>query len=401
MASGEQSVEGVSVGLGEDWPIVESLLPSGWQEQARHLGAFRRARGFEDARALLRVLLIHLAEGCGLRQSVARARLAGLAEVSDVALLKRLKSAGPWFEWLAQGLREAVLPPASGSATRDEGLPRLAGRRLRVVDGSVVREPGPTGSLWRVHYAIGLPDLQAQEVHLGPQDEGETLKRFEVQAGDVFMADRGYAHPGGIAHVKAGGGDVIVRLNLVTVPLYGPTAEDTARWDLLAHARTLGPGQVGRWPVSVRPKATSAKADRILIQGHLCAVRKSALAAAQARERVRRESLRGQATLQPQTLEAADYVFVFTTLPETVTAAQVLAIYRLRWQIELTFKRLKSLLDLGHLKKHDPQAARSWLQGKLVVAFLVARLIAHAERFSPWGYDLDAVSPTPAPLPLA
>lgn len=401
MEARAEAVDILSGGLGEDWQIVESLLPEGWQAQARHMGALRRTRGFADARVLLRVLLIHLAEGCGLRQTAVRARLAGLAQVSDVALLKRLKAAGPWFEWLAQRLREQVMPNTAVPAPTTDALKPLAGRRLRVVDGSIVREPGPTGSLWRLHYAIGLPDLHCQEVHLGPQDEGETLKRFQVQEGDVFIADRGYAHPGGIAHVKAHGGDVIVRLNLVTVPLYSPTAQDTARWDVLAHVRLLRPGQVRSWAVSVRPKPASAKAGQTLIQGRLCAVRKSAMASAQARERVRKESMRGQTVVQPQTLEAADYVLVFTTLPATVAAAQVLAIYRLRWQIELAFKRLKSLIQLGHLKKHDTQAARSWLQGKLVVAFLVARLIAHAERLSPWGYDIEAILPTKASLPVA
>ncbi|MBS0466626.1 MAG: hypothetical protein JSR14_05350, partial [Proteobacteria bacterium] len=88
-------------GLGEDWSIIESLLPEHWQSQARELGAFRRGRGIADARALLQVMLIHLAEGCGLRETAARAALAGIAQVSDVALLKRLRSCGLWFEWLA------------------------------------------------------------------------------------------------------------------------------------------------------------------------------------------------------------------------------------------------------------------------------------------------------------
>lgn len=208
-------------GLGEDWNIIESLLPEHWQSQARELGAFRRARGIADARVLLQVMLIHLAEGCGLRETAARAALAGIAQVSDVALLKRLRSCGPWFEWLTQRLRQA---PEFNTQALPESQTMLGGRRLRVVDGSVVSEPGPTGSQWRLHYAIGLPDLQCQEVHLGPCSQGETLKRFEVQAGDVFMADRGYAHPAGIAHVVQQGGDVIVRLNLVTLPLYEPQA---------------------------------------------------------------------------------------------------------------------------------------------------------------------------------
>lgn len=384
------------IGLGEDWRIVESMLPPRWMEMARESGAFQRARGIADARVLLQVMLIHLAEGCGLRETAARAALGGIANVSDVALLKRLRSCGPWFEHLVQALRKA--PELRDASACDTSL--LGDRRLRVVDGSVVHEPGVTGSQWRLHYAIALPDLQCQEVHLGPSDEGETLKRFEVHAGDVFMADRGYANPAGIAHVKARGGDAIVRINLVTLPLYEADSEQP--WDILEHVRALQVGEAASWPVSVRVKpGRGSKAHVQVIPGRLCAVRKGQEAAAQARKRVRKESRRGGKQVQPQTLEAAGYVLVFTTLQDDISADKVMQLYRLRWQIELEFKRLKQLIELGHLKKYDPRAARSWLQGKLLVSLLVARLIAHAERVSPWGYEISRIADSAPALPMA
>lgn len=379
------------IGLDEDWRIVEAILPDQWMHKARELGAFQRARGIADARVLLKVMLIHLAEGCGLRQTAARASLAGLAQVSDVALLKRLRSCGPWFEWMARQLRDAQ------AADSTQGL--LAGRQLRVVDGSVVREPGVTGSQWRLHYAIGLPGLQCQEVHLGPSDDGETLKRFTVHANDIFLADRGYAHPGGIAHVSRHGGHVIVRMNLVTLPLRHLVTGEPM--DVLQQVKGLQVGQAGSWPVGLNVKAECGGLRAHLIQGRLCAVRKSDAAAAASRERVRRESRRAGSQVQARTLEAASYVLVFTTLEPGISAEQVMALYRMRWQIELEFKRLKSLIELGHLKKHDARAARSWLQGKLLVALLIAHLIAHAERVSPWGYDMAWLAQPKAALPVA
>ena len=372
-------------GLHEDWRIVEALLPERWMEMARELGAFQRARGIADARALLQVMLIHLAEGCGLRDTAARASLAGIAEVSDVALLKRLRSCGPWFEWLVQQLCSTL---QLGATQQGESTARLLrGRRLRVVDGSVVREPGTTGSQWRLHYAIGLPQLQCQEVYLGPCEEGESLKRFEVREGDVLVADRGYAHPGGVAHVRRHGGDVIVRMNLVTLPLLQPGTGEAL--DVLGQVRGLQVGQAGSWPASLKVKAERGGLRAHCIEGRLCALRKSAQAAAASRRRVRQESLRGGKQVRPETLEAAEYVLIFTTLEDDISAQQVMELYRMRWQIELEFKRLKSLIQLGHLKKHDARAARSWLQGKLLVAFLIAHLIAHAERVSPWGYEIS------------
>ena len=357
--------------LEEDWQLVERLLPQGWEGKARELGALRRGRGIADATTLLRVMLIHLAHGCGLRETAARARLGGLASVSDVAILKRLRGCAEWFKWMAEGLRQKWLPefPAASQA--------WAGRRVRLVDGTMVSEPGDTGSKWRLHYSIGLPALNCDEVIITSSRQGETLKRYGVAAGDILIGDRGYAHPAGIAHVVAHKGDVIIRTNLVTLPLHDAQG---VRLEPLKHLRTLQVGECGQWPVWVRH-------DKQLIAGRLCAVKKSAAAAQKAVQRVLRESQRGGVQTRPETLEAAHYVFVFTTLPEAVAAQTVMELYRGRWQIELAFKRLKSLVQLGHLKKHDAQAARAWLQGKLLVAFLLDALLETAERISPWGYQ--------------
>lgn len=129
------------------WGIVMGMLPSGWEAKANELGAVRRLRGFDSVQALLRVLLIHLVDGCSLRQTAARARAGGLADVSDVsdvALLNRLRGCGPWFEWMVRelvGRTAAHVEDATGAI--------LAGRRLRLVDGSIVCEPGATGSTWQ------------------------------------------------------------------------------------------------------------------------------------------------------------------------------------------------------------------------------------------------------------
>ena len=368
--------------LQEDWQLVEALLPQGWQGKARELGALRRGRGIADAPTLLRVMLIHLAQGCGLRETAVRAREGGLASVSDVAILKRLKGCAEWFKWMAEGLRQKWLPefPAAAGA--------WAGRRVRLVDGTMVSEPGSTGSKWRLHYSIGVPALNCDEVIITSQREGETLKRYGVAAGDILIGDRGYAHPAGIAHVVAHKGDVIIRTNLVTLPLHDAKG---VRIDPLLYLRTLQVGGCADWPVWVRH-------DKRLIAGRLCAVKKSAAAAHKARQRVLRESQRGGVQVRQETLEAAEYVFVFTTLDKAVDVQTVLELYRGRWQIELAFKRLKSLVQLGHLKKHDAVAARAWLQGKLLVAFLLDALLETAERISPWGYQWAQQAAQPLPL---
>jgi hypothetical protein len=355
----------------EDWEIVQRMLPAGWQTMARELGALRRCRGFADPATLLRVLLIHLADGCSLRETAVRAAQGGLATVSDVALLKRLKGCGEWFRWMAGELQRAWGPPPPRALLR-------AARRIRVVDGSSVAEPGATGSTWRLHYAIELPGLQCDEVTVTEPAVGESFQRFTVRRGDLCLGDRGFAHRAGVRHVTSRGGAVIVRLNLTNLPLQDLRGRP---FPLLAKLRTLHGPRLGDWPAQLVDDAGA-------VAGRVCALKKSRQAAQRARAKAARESAKQGHVVRPETLEAAGYTFVFTTLPAAVGPGAVLELYRGRWQVELAFKRLKSLLALGHLKKTDPAGAKAWLQGKLLVACLLEALITAGERFFPWGYPL-------------
>lgn len=365
-------------GLDEDWEVIERVLPNGWQEAARRTGALRRTRGFKDAATLLRVLLIHLVDGCSLRETVVRADAGGLIKVSDVALLGRLRGSGEWFRWMVEQMSQRL------SATSQEVLP---GKRVRLVDASVVCEPGATGSTWRLHYMIDLSSLACEQLQVTLPEEGETLTRFAVQANDVVMADRGLAHRRGIRHVVNHQGDVIVRMNMVSVPLEDDKGRALA---LLPRLRKLKVGQARDWPAWVRD-------DQGTIAVRVCALKKSAEQTRKSQGKLREVASRKGRNLQPDTLEAAGYIVVLTTLAD-VSAQQILEMYRHRWQIELAFKRLKSLLHLGHLKKTDPVGAKAWLQGKLFVATLIETLIAVGERFSPWGYFLPQEQRPAQPL---
>jgi transposase len=170
----------------------------------------------------------------------------------------------------------------------------------------------------------------------------------------------------------------MVRLNSASLPLWERAG---SRFPLLEQISQLTEAGTEReWAVWVR-------GDKQRIAGRLCALRKSEEAAERARRRIVRKEQQGGPETKPETLQYARYVMVFTTVPGSdFSTAEVLEWYRVRWQIELVFRRLKSLAELGALPKHDDHSARAWLYGKLLVALLGQKLERVGRDISPWGY---------------
>lgn len=362
----------------EDWEVLLRFLPAGWEAKATDTGALVRKRKIESPKTLLRLLLIHLAEGKSLRTTAAYAEEAGLCDINDVALLHRLQASDEWFRWMSQQLLKALKVPAFPSRL-------TAAFRVRLVDGSSISEPGSTGSDWRLHYSINLSTVRCDTFKITHPSIGEDFQRYPVEPGDLLIGDRGYCKRRGISYVLENGGHVLVRFHTVNLPLltYRGTAFST-----LGHLRALAPGNHGDWDVWFQ---APRKEERI--KGRLCAIRKSKEAIEIAKKKLRMKASRQQRQLRPETLEYAEYVILFTTVNRhRLKAEDILLLYRDRWQIELVFKRLKGIIGIGHLPKHNPDSCIAWLHGKMFVALLVERLYQEAEFFSPWGYPIHSPS---------
>ena len=356
----------------DDWALVCQHLPAGWQEQAHALGALRRIRGFPDASVLLRTLLVHLAGGCSLREAVTNAKVAGWCDVSAVALFKRLRAAEHWLRWMADQLWQRHPTP-----------PLPNGYRARAIDATTVSVPGSVGTDWRLHFGINLESLQCDFCEVTDAHGGETFQRIPVAPGDLLLGDRVYATPPGIAHVAGAGGHVLARVNHKALPLFDLGGKPLR---LTERLRSLQVGQCRAWSTLVchGPHA---------YRGRLVAVKRSRWSACLERRALRKRAAKKQKRLSRAALFLAGYFYVWTDVPaQRLAAPAVLDWYRCRWQIELCFKRLKSILGLGELPKQREDSCRAWLHGKLLVALLLERLLDEAEHFSPWGYELGTAT---------
>lgn len=252
---------------------------------------------------------------------------------------------------------------------------RWAGYEMLAVDATAFAGRTATGTDARAHVAVRLADLSIRSLFVTDGFGGESLKRFCFTPSQLVIVDRGYANPPGIQSTVDQGADVLVRVNRGTLPLVSPAGEVL---DVLAEARKLRVDEVLDCDVRV---PVGRGAELRLMQGRLIIHRLPPELAEKARAWVHREQ-GSHATAE--SIEMAEYVALFTTTPRRrLTAIRCLEAYRLRWQIELLFKRWKSLCHFDRLPNERPDTIESWIYAKMLLALLMDKLGASAAELSP------------------
>jgi|SRR5215813_3028035 len=341
---------------------ISELLPI--EESAREFKAFLRARGVRRADDLLR-LALNYAGGNSLRGSSAWAEASGVAELSTPALYHRLGKAADWLGFIARKLLEKTRPQIAGN---------WAGWRLRLIDASTICEPGADRTTWRLHTSYDLSG-GVDDFELTDDKGAERLSRFTWQLGEIGIADRGYARPGDFAPVLDSGAHLIVRTGWNSLRLLTPKGE---LFDLFAALASFK-GDVADHQVLV----DTHDPDRPFLPLRLIIGRLPPDKAETARKKVMARAIKAGKKVDPRSLQAAGFVMLLTSLPNEHAAEAILKLYRLRWQIELLFKRFKSLLKLGDLPAKQRDLARCWIYGKLILALLTERAARKIAESSP------------------
>jgi hypothetical protein len=349
---------------------IASLLNGRWDELAlavmpgaelqtlaREKRAIVRSRKLGEAQQLLRLAWLYGPAGMSLRAAAGWACGSGLAQLSDVAVLKALRRMADWMEALVGRALENRLEQVVACE-----------RPIVLIDATSVVEPGGKTSDWLLHCryrcGVGFTGFELTDQH-----GGEHLSRHVLQKGELVIADRGYARGPGIAHVVDCGADYLIRAGWRALAWRD---SDGKRLDLLGRLKHLKPGEVADLAVQV------AVEDRLLAT-RLIVLARDEDATAQAQRRVKRKAQDSCRTGDPRSMTAARYLIVVTSLDaKHYTAQKVLDLYRMRWQIELAFKRLKSLLHFDRLPAKDKDLARTWLNSHLLLALVLDTLTQQA-----------------------
>lgn len=338
------------------WTYIERELPENLDESAFAAGALIRRKGVDCAANLLRVILTYGVTDLSMKAVAAWASSVKVAEFSGPALFYRIRDARDWLaQLISMMLNEQARPQLS------------SGLDIVLVDATCVTGPGSKGCEWRLHTEISPNTGQISSIKLTDQSVGETYENYPVRTGQVLVGDRAYALASGITYVYKHGGYVVARANLHAIRLcrmdktvFRPIEEeDRVPNTGVVHFDVLIPAPPEKRTRS--HKTWKLEDARDWIQARLLAIR----------------------TIKNEV------IWVITTVPEHVASdGVVMELLRVRWQIELEFKRLKSLLGLDALPSRRGPTAESWILARILAAILVEKLLNKSGVFSPWGYRL-------------
>jgi hypothetical protein len=351
-----------------DWEQVKALMPLDLEKTARATGALVRRRKVKTASDLLRLVLGYALGDWSLRVTGAWATVTGLCDLSDVAVLKRLRACHEWLSqlvgaWLLKG-REHL---------------RSQVTRLRLIDATVVTKPGSQGTDWRVHLGLNVQCACLDSIEVTDAHGAESFARHSAIPGDILLGDRFYAYADNLGTVLSAGSELAVRISWQNLPLHA----DGQRLDVINWLKAMETGSAERQVALQTPQGR--------YELRLLAQRLPQEAADRNRQRLIRLARKKGKTPDERTLFAAGFVILVSNLPSASwNTTQIIALYRLRWQIELSCKRLKSILHLDWLRVQDPVLAQVYLLAKLLAALVVDAFSGQvAARHALWFSSVD------------
>lgn len=356
-----------------DWEYLLSLLPDGRDELAASHGIRFRTRHnaqLQGIDQLLRIYLNKVANGLSLETATVMAEGMGLPRISKVALHLRARKLAPF---LAELLKLTL-------DLGDKFVPeRWAGYEVVIVDGTTCVRPGADRATARILYAMRLGDLQVVDLLVSDDSKGETFKRFDsINAGQLWIGDRVYANPGSVAAIHDKQADVLIRHNWASLPLFD------SKGDLVDVFKKLD--QIRKKP---RDWKVWVDHEGQLIPGRLIIEKLPAADAKRARKKLKKEN----PLVSKKVVRTAGFRMIFTTVPpDRLSKHDLLALYVLRWQIELRIKRDKSIHDLDELPNIRGDTIASWIYAKLLITELTRRVSDAARDLSPSGAAQQALA---------
>lgn len=347
-------------------------FPEGYKKACWETKAMNRRRGIQDEDTLLILCLFYSYEN-SLIDTQNYASTAFSVNISDVGFMKRFKNCNEWIKWINEHI-------ALEKTTIYEVPEKLKSKNVIAVDASDIVSKGAVKQTWRLHYAVNLFSMSTEQFKITPESTGESLKNFELKQNDLVMADRAYATIAGIECCYNAKADFIMRIRNKAFNVYDKDGNKVELSELLK--------KVGDTCCDLNLYYMNANKELKPIR--FCAVEKTEEEKAFEHKKLIRKESKKQIKISEETKFSHNYFFVITSLDETFSAEEILTLYRLRWQVEMVFKRFKSILNLGSMPTKTSGSSEVWLNCKILIALLIEKLMLSVD-FSPYELQKELV----------
>ena len=346
------------------------LMPEGWEAKAKELGALKRARGIKSPALLLKLILIYVTEGKSFAGTKALIELSEGIKISKVAVFKRIQKCMRWLKWLCENIcRQAGL--------LNEKPKWLQNKNVLLVDGSEDTKGGKNPNYYMLHYSVELFTLSVREILLSDIKTGEKLSNFnKLGKEDIVMGDRAYTTLNGLEYLMEKGTGYVLRMNAGKFHIYNDEKQKIDILECFSRLKAL---------------ETADIYANCLINGRyepvrICAIRKDRESEEAGLKRLSKTNQRKKGNKEVSALQKENnkYTMVITSIGKEASAEQILNLYRARWQIEIAFKRLKSIFHYNEMPARQPENIKTWFYGKLLLAALCETMV-NTGRFSPSG----------------
>jgi hypothetical protein len=341
-------------------------LPDGYKQACMDTKAIERKREVKNPADLMKLVLLYLTGGYSQIEMSVIARELSIANISDTGFLKKFAKCGNWILWIIS----QIIPKAIIEYEIPDGFENY---QIVALDASDVTEKGRSGRTFRLHYALDLIKMCGLSYRITPQKVGETLLNFDIKKNWLILADRIYGTLTGIEYCLKNGADFILRLRYNAFKLYDENGNELNILDKLFDVTC---------DAAINIEVYVKLATLGLTKLRICTEKIPDDKLDKVERRNKRKDSKKQLTTSKEALEMTKYVVIITALPYTVTADEIISLYRFRWQVEIYFKRLKSIINFGNIPLRREDSIYTWLNGKLMISLLIEQMISEVS-FSP------------------
>ncbi|MBR0343084.1 MAG: transposase [Oscillospiraceae bacterium] len=346
-------------------------MPEGYEDACYETKAIVRKRDIKDPNDLMMLVLFHLLTGCSLIEVSEISKLAKLGDISDVAFMKRFSNCGEWFKWILTKIQEKTR-----GTIKYEVPEKLKQYRILAVDASDVKEKGKSSRIFRLHFALDIVHMHAALYNITDNSVGEHLRNYDLSPNDLVLADRVYSCVSGIEYCLERNCQYIARMRMNSFKPYDEQGKPLNILEMISGKES------GEMNVFARKERGDDRGKMIPVR--ICFKRKTEEALEITKKKLKRKETKKQTTISESAYAFNEYIVLASSLDDSISFEEILELYRFRWQVELYFKRLKSILDYGEMPKKSEKSIFAWLNGKLMISLLIETLIGKVD-FSPSG----------------